>query len=58
VIGNTRAMTSIPPPTRYHRRLGWHAPSLRRTVIVVSIWADGRCCGVVVRAVGMAVVAG
>src|SRR4051812_29018351 len=27
-------MTAIPPPTRYHRWLGWHAPALRRTVIV------------------------
>ncbi|HEX3196436.1 MAG TPA: DUF1345 domain-containing protein [Propionibacteriaceae bacterium] len=30
-------MTSIPNPTRYHRWLGWHAPALRRTVIVGSI---------------------
>src|SRR6187200_2375033 len=37
VIGNTRAMTSIPNPTRYHRWLGWHAPAMRRTVIVGSI---------------------
>ena len=36
-IGNTRAMTSIPNPTRYHRWLGWHAPAMRRTVIVGSI---------------------
>ena len=27
-------MTAIPPPTRYHRWMGWHAPALRRTVIV------------------------
>jgi uncharacterized membrane protein len=27
-------MTAIPPPTRYHRWLGWHAPAMRRTVIV------------------------
>ena len=27
-------MTAIPPPSRYHRSLGWHAPALRRTVIV------------------------
>jgi len=33
-IGNTRAMTSIPSPTLYHRWLGWHAPAMRRTVIV------------------------
>src|SRR4249920_2668489 len=37
VIGNTRAMTSIPNPTRYHRWLGWHAPAMRRTLIVGSI---------------------
>ena len=30
-------MTSIPNPTRYHRWLGWHAPAMRRTVIVGSI---------------------
>jgi uncharacterized membrane protein len=36
-IGNTRAMTSVPPPTPYHRWLGWHAPALRRTVIVGAI---------------------
>jgi uncharacterized membrane protein len=27
-------MTAIPPPTRYHRWLGWHAPAMRRAVIV------------------------
>jgi uncharacterized membrane protein len=36
-IGNTRAMTSMPNPTRYHRWLGWHAPALRRAVIVGSV---------------------
>jgi uncharacterized membrane protein len=36
-IGNTRAMTAMPNPTRYHRWLGWHAPALRRTVIVGSV---------------------
>ena len=57
-IGNTQAMTSIPNPTRYHRWLGWHAPALRRTVIVGFI-------GLIVAVVllwfvpwGMAVVAG
>jgi uncharacterized membrane protein len=30
-------MTSIPNPTRYQRWLGWHAPAMRRTVIVGSI---------------------
>jgi uncharacterized membrane protein len=51
-------MTSIPNPTRYHRWLGWHAPAMRRTVIVGSI-------GLIVAVVllwfvppGMAVVAG
>jgi uncharacterized membrane protein len=36
-IGNTRTMTSIPNPTLYHRWLGWHAPAMRRAVIVGSI---------------------
>jgi len=51
-------MTSIPSPTRYQRWLGWHAPAMRRTVIVGSI-------GLIVAVVllwlvpwGMAVVAG
>ncbi|MET0522310.1 MAG: DUF1345 domain-containing protein, partial [Jiangellaceae bacterium] len=51
-------MTSIPNPTRYHRWLGWHAPAMRRAVIVGSI-------GLIVAVVllwfvpwGMAVVAG
>ena len=30
-------MTGIPPETLYHRSLGWHAPALRRAVIVTSI---------------------
>jgi len=30
-------MTGIPPPTLYHRSLGWHAPDLRRAVIVAAI---------------------
>ena len=30
-------MTGIPPQTLYHRSLGWHAPALRRAVLVVSI---------------------
>jgi uncharacterized membrane protein len=57
-IGNTQPMTSIPNPTRYHRWLGWHAPAMRRAVIVGSI-------GLIVAVVllwfvpwGMAVVAG
>jgi uncharacterized membrane protein len=28
---------SIPPPTLYHRSLGWHAPALRRTTIVAIL---------------------
>ncbi|MFI7574032.1 DUF1345 domain-containing protein [Micromonospora sp. NPDC049497] len=30
-------MTGMPPETWYHRCLGWHAPALRRAVIVASI---------------------
>ncbi|MGN9779399.1 DUF1345 domain-containing protein [Micromonospora sp. H33] len=30
-------MTGMPPETLYHRCLGWHAPALRRAVIVASI---------------------
>ncbi|MFC8617448.1 DUF1345 domain-containing protein [Micromonospora purpureochromogenes] len=30
-------MTGMPPETVYHRCLGWHAPALRRAVIVASI---------------------
>ncbi len=30
---------SLPPPTLYHRSLGWHAPALRRAVIVAVIGA-------------------
>jgi uncharacterized membrane protein len=30
-------MTASPPPTRYHRWLGWYAPAMRRAVIVSSI---------------------
>jgi uncharacterized membrane protein len=33
-IGDTQAMSAIPPPTPYHRWLGWHAPAMRRTLIV------------------------
>ena len=28
-------MTGIPPPTLYHRWLGWHAPAMRRAVTVL-----------------------
>ena len=30
-------MTASPPPTLYHRWMGWHASALRRTVIVFGI---------------------
>jgi uncharacterized membrane protein len=30
-------MTDVPPQTLYHRSLGWHAPSMRRAVIVLCI---------------------
>jgi uncharacterized membrane protein len=30
-------MTDMPPATRYHRLLGWHAPDLRRALIVLMI---------------------
>jgi uncharacterized membrane protein len=36
-IGNTPTMTTIPPQTLYHRWMGWHAPAMRRTVIVAAI---------------------
>jgi uncharacterized membrane protein len=57
-IGNTPMMTATPPPTRYHRWLGWYAPAMRRAVVVGSIGL-----GVVVVLVwflpwGLAVVAG
>ncbi|MGW4152158.1 DUF1345 domain-containing protein [Micromonospora chersina] len=31
-------MTELPPENLYHRSLGWHAPALRRAVIVAAIW--------------------
>jgi len=39
-IGDTPAMPSTPstpPPTLYHRSVGWHAPALRRAAIVTTI---------------------
>ena len=33
--GNTWTMTGVPPPTLYHRWLGWHAPAMRRAVTVL-----------------------
>jgi Protein of unknown function (DUF1345) len=36
-IGNTPTMTASPPPTLYHRWMGWHAPALRRVAILAGI---------------------
>jgi uncharacterized membrane protein len=36
-IGDTPTMTTSPPPTRYHRWLGWYAPAMRRAVVVSAI---------------------
>jgi uncharacterized membrane protein len=36
-IGNTPSMTASPPPTRFHRWLGWYAPAMRRAVVVSAI---------------------
>jgi uncharacterized membrane protein len=36
-IGDTAMMTTMPPPTRYHRWLGWYAPAMRRAVVVSAI---------------------
>jgi uncharacterized membrane protein len=36
-IGNTPTMTTAPPPTRYHRWLGWYAPAMRRAVLVSAV---------------------
>jgi uncharacterized membrane protein len=33
-IGDTATMTTSPPPTRYHRWVGWYAPAMRRAVVV------------------------
>jgi uncharacterized membrane protein len=30
-------MTTTPPQTLYHRWMGWHAPAMRRAVVVASI---------------------
>ena len=32
----TRAVTDVPEPTLYHRWLGWHAPSMRRTLLALA----------------------
>jgi uncharacterized membrane protein len=57
-IGNTPTMTTTPPPTRYHRWLGWYAPAMRRTVIVGSIGLLAVVVLVWFLPWGMAVVAG
>jgi hypothetical protein len=36
-IGNTRTMTAIPQATIYHRWAGWHAPAMRRAIVVACI---------------------
>jgi uncharacterized membrane protein len=36
-IGNTPTMTTSPPPTQYHRWLGWYAPAMRRAGVVSAI---------------------
>jgi uncharacterized membrane protein len=30
-------MTTSPPPTRYHRWVGWYAPAMRRAVVVSAV---------------------
>jgi uncharacterized membrane protein len=30
-------MIAIPPPSLYHRLVGWHAPALRRAILVTSV---------------------
>jgi len=30
-------MTASPPPTLYHRWMGWHAPALRRVAILACV---------------------
>ncbi len=30
-------MTTVPPPTLYHRWVGWHAPAMRRAAVVAAI---------------------
>src|SRR4029453_4522664 len=36
-IGNTPTMTANPPPTLYHRWMGWHASALRRVAILACV---------------------
>jgi uncharacterized membrane protein len=35
-MGHTRTVTSMPPPTVYHRWLGWHATAMRRALTVLA----------------------
>jgi hypothetical protein len=57
-IGNTPTMTTTPPPTRYHRWLGWYAPAMRRAALVSSIGLLVMVVLVWFLPLGMAVVAG
>jgi uncharacterized membrane protein len=36
-IGKTPTMTTAPPPTLYHRWVGWHATSMRRAAAAAAI---------------------
>jgi uncharacterized membrane protein len=36
-IDEIPTMTTVPPPTLYHRWVGWHAPAMRRIVVVALI---------------------
>jgi uncharacterized membrane protein len=57
-IGNTPTMTTTPPPTRYHRWLGWCAPAMRRAALVSSIGLLVMVVLVWFLPLGMVVVAG
>ena len=57
-IGDAPTMTTSPPPTRYHRWLGWYAPAMRRAVLVSSIGLTAMVVLVWFLPWGLAVVAG
>src|SRR4029453_10164474 len=57
-MGDTPTMTALPPPTRYHRWLGWYAPAMRRAVVVGSVGLLVVVVLVWFLPLGMAVVAG
>jgi uncharacterized membrane protein len=57
-MGDTPTMTALPPPTPYHRWLGWYAPAMRRTVVVGSVGLLVVVVLVWFLPLGMAVVAG